>query len=365
MTDKRPPVDAADDPPPKVTRRIAAEAATWVARLHGPNRDRQMELACLAWQARSAAHRHAFERCTEVWLEVPNAARAAGYVPTRRPPGGSAWAGPRRPRWMAMAASCVLLLAVSVMGWLWWGEESEYRTAVGEAQTVVLADGTRMFLNTDTRVAVALDSTQRRVSVRSGEVAFEVAKDPARPFVVRAAANEVVALGTVFAVRLTPAAAAAGEARGATQGVTQGVTLVVTLLEGKVALRSVAGSDGTAAPVAQALVMQPGERVRVARASGRAAVTRELLDRPRLDQVTAWRRNEVVFDRTSLSEAVAEMNRYSRVPLVLMGDLAQSDRLVSGQYRTGDNAGFAHALAALHGLVVHERQDRLELSKGP
>jgi transmembrane sensor len=357
MTDKRPPADAADDPPPKVTRQIAAEAATWVARLHGPNRDRQMELACLAWQARSAAHRHAFERCTEVWLEVPNAARAAGYVPTPRPPGGSAWAGPRRPGLMAMAALCVLVLAVSVMGWMRWGEETEYRTAVGEAQTVMLADGTRMFLNTDTRVAVDLDSTQRRVSIRRGEVAFEVAKEPARPFVVRAAASEVVALGTAFSVRLTPAAAAAGEA--------QGVALVVTLLEGKVAVRSVAGSEGTAAAIAQPLVMQPGERVRVARASGRAAVTRELLDRPRLDQVTAWRRNEVVFDRTSLSEAVAEMNRYSRMPLVLMGDLAQSDRLVSGQYRTGDNAGFAQALAALHGLVVHERQDRLELSKGP
>jgi transmembrane sensor len=64
---------------PRVTREVAAEAALWVARLHGPSRSREMELQCLEWQARSAAHRHAFERCTETWMEVPNAARAAGF----------------------------------------------------------------------------------------------------------------------------------------------------------------------------------------------------------------------------------------------------------------------------------------------
>lgn len=357
MTGKGPPVGAADDPPPKVTRQIAAEAATWVARLHGPNRTREMELACLAWQARSAAHRHAFERCTEVWMEVPNAALAAGYVPTARPPGGGSGGRQRRPGLVALAASCILVVALSVAGWMYWGDENEYRTAIGEAQTVMLADGSRMFLNTDTHVQVDIDAKQRKVRMHGGEAAFEVARDAARPFVVRAASSEVVALGTAFAVRLTPAAAGAGEAPVA--------TLAVTLLEGTVAVRPVAGSTDHDMAPAQALVMRPGERVRLARAPGRDGVTREQLDRPRLDQVTAWKRNEAVFDRTSLMDAVAEMNRYSRTPLVLMGDLALSDRLVSGQYRTGDNAGFANALAALHGLVVRERQGRLELSKGP
>lgn len=357
MIGKGPPVDAADDPPPKVTRKIAAEAATWVARLHGPDRTREMELECLAWQARSAAHRHAFERCTEVWMEVPNAALAAGYVPTSRPPGGGSGGRRHKPVLVAVAASCVLVVAVSVAGWMVWGAETEYHTAVGEAQTVMLADGSRMFLNTDTRVEVDLDSKQRHVRIHRGEAAFEVAKELARPFVVRAAASEVVALGTAFSVRLTPAAAGTGES--------QAVTLAVTLLEGMVAVRPVAGSkDHDMAPV-QALLMRPGERVRLAKASGRDAVAREQIDRPRLDQVTAWRRNEAIFDRTSLMDAVAEMNRYSTKRLVLMGDLAQSDRLVSGQYRTGDNAGFANALATLHGLVVREREGRLELSKGP
>lgn len=55
---------------PKIPMHIAAEAAEWIARLHGPARTRQMERACLEWQSRSEAHRIAFERCTETWDEV-------------------------------------------------------------------------------------------------------------------------------------------------------------------------------------------------------------------------------------------------------------------------------------------------------
>ncbi len=374
------PGDGGDGPPPRLSRRAINEAAAWVARLHGPQRSREMELECLAWQRRSAENRHAFERCTEVWMEVPNAALAAGYVPRPRPAAASvrepgadvasaaaaAAAAPRPARAglagmarrapvVAVAASLALVLGASLAAWRWWPEGTAYATAVGEARTVVLQDGSRMILNTDTRVRVDLDARERRVNIEAGEALFEVAKEPGRPFVVRAAASEVVALGTAFAVRLVPAGAAAGE------------SLAVTLLEGQVSLRPAAGGgggDADAVAPAQALVMQPGERVRLARAPGRPGPARQQLDRPPLEQVTAWRRNEAVFDRTSLADAVAEMNRYSRTPLVLVGELARSERLVSGQYPTGDNAGFAKALAALHGLVVREREGRLELSKG-
>ena len=53
-----------------MTPEIAAEAAVWVARLHGPERSSHMERECLAWQARSEAHRVAFERCTDTWQDI-------------------------------------------------------------------------------------------------------------------------------------------------------------------------------------------------------------------------------------------------------------------------------------------------------
>lgn len=330
-----------DEGPPKVTPQIAAEAATWVARLHGPGRDRRMELQCLQWQAQSAAHRHAFERCTEVWMEVPNAARLGGYE------AGSPRRSGRRPRGMFLVAGVALLgLVAGGLALRQWAGPAEYRTAVGEAQTVVLEDGTRMSLNTDTRVQVRYGRAQRAVTVGRGEVAFEVAKDAGRPFVARAGGSEVVALGTVFSVRLAPRPG--GEA------------LAVTLLEGQVAVRAADGLPGQPLAPAATVTLRPGERFVLA--PGGAA---PVVDRPRAEQVLAWKRNLAVFDGASLAEAVAEMNRYSRTPVVLVGDLARADWQVSGQFRTGDNAAFAQAIAMLHGLVVNETQGRLELSRAP
>jgi transmembrane sensor len=75
--------------------------------------------------------------------------------------------------------------------------------------------------------------------------------------------------------------------------------------------------------------------------------------------MVAWRRGEAVFDDVALPEAVSEMNRYARTPIVLLGEAAKLR--VSGLYRTGDSRGFAQAVAALHGLQVLEHDGRLEL----
>lgn len=350
--------------PPKVSRKVAAEAAMWVARLHGPSRSRQMELDCMAWQQKSEAHRHAFERITQVWMEVPNIDPAALHRP--RPKQGlfrrivASWN-----EWTALAwwsnwaiLGGVVAVALAATAWQQWPAGDGYRTAVGETQTALLADGSRLSLNTDTRVRVVFDAGQRLVAVQGGEVAFEVAKDAKRPFIVRAAGSEVVALGTVFAVRLEqePHVGAA--------------SLAVTLVEGQVSVRAAAGSgdaggragpDGVRLAPAQPLVMHAGDRVRLQRAAGDAGRLVQQVDRPPLDQVMAWRRNEAVFNQATLADAVAEMNRYSATPIVLVGDLGQADWRVTGQFRTGDSEGFATALAAIHGLVVRERQGRLEL----
>ena len=85
------------------------------------------------------------------------------------------------------------------------------------------------------------------------------------------------------------------------------------------------------------------------------------VDMPRIDQLVAWRRNEVVFDDVSLPDAVADMNRYSKTHIALVGAPLMTLR-VSGQYRAGDSAGFARAVASLHGLAVREHEGRLELA---
>lgn len=373
-------------PSPIPSPEIAAEAAVWIARLHGPDRSVQMERECLAWQGRSDMHRLAFERCTEVWEAVPGLTLADAFSAGSRELGEPASVGRPRGKWAwggVGLAGAALGLAVGAA--LLAGRGSpHYTTGVGEQRSVLLADGSRVTLNTNTRVEVDLTSERRTVRVDGGEAFFEVAKDARRPFVVRALDSEVVALGTAFAVRLGESA-------------TQGNALAVTLIEGRVSVRAASGTGGAGAGADDGgarggeLTLMPGERVKFTQALprgkggqpadrsatgmtsstgpgtgagkefvGAAVVTR---DRPRIDQIIAWKRSEVVFDDVSLPEAVGEMNRYNREPIVLASDAALSRLRVSGSYRAGDSDGFARAAAMLHGLVMRRHDGRFELMR--
>jgi transmembrane sensor len=342
--------EAIQDAQPAVTPEIAAEAAVWVARLHGPDRSNRMERECIAWQARSEANRLAFERCTDTWQDVAlvtlstyATASELNSVPSKR-----------QSAWLQGGMRWALVMAVVVVTWSVliaqqpWRDVERYSTGVGEQRIVVLRDGSRMSLNTGTRVRVEFASAQRTVGIDGGEALFEVAKEASRPFVVRVGGSEVVALGSVFSVRFT----------GKTKDV--GDLVAVTLIEGRVTVRAASEvAHGLAPP--QPLSMTAGERVQIAEAVGAAPRATTQVDRPRIDQVIAWKRNEAVFDDAALADAVSEMNRYSRTPLVLLGTAGLRDLRVSGQFRTGDNVGFARAVAALHGLVAREYPDRLEL----
>ena len=237
---------------PAVAPEVAAEAAVWIARLHGPSRTPQMEQEFRAWQAGSLERREAFERCTDVWQDVARIgvvaayqAVAAGRAESER--SSSSRRGAAR-RW-GVAGAVVVTVAVDLVVALNWFGEATYNTSIGEQRLVVLQDGSRVLLNTDTEVRVDLGSTQRTVEVGRGEAFFEVAKDARRPFVVHIAGSEVVAVGTAFSVRYARMAHARDE-------------LAVTLVEGQVKVRPAGHLYSAALAPAQPVLMRAGERLR-------------------------------------------------------------------------------------------------------
>ena len=93
-----------------------------------------------------------------------------------------------------------------------------YETRIGEQNSITLVDGSVIQLNTDSHIQVNYEKNQRSIVLMAGEAHFEVAKDPSRPFVVKAGDGMVRAVGTAFTVRINPEA------------------LKVIVTEGKVAL---------------------------------------------------------------------------------------------------------------------------------
>ncbi len=319
-----------------------AEASVWITRLHGPNRTPEMEAGFRRWLAERPENAAEMEGLTEIWDLAGNGQAARGVArldrwehsaearelvelrarSSVRPPQA-------QPRIWAYAALILLTCALASFGVyrFWW--MPAYATDIGEQRTLQLADGSRVSLNSNTRVVVAYRSEQRKVHLTRGEALFEVAKDRTRPFIVIAGNRQVTALGTRFIVRYEHDQTA------------------VTLVEGKITIASIGPEPVT---------LTPGQRLTFARS------TTPRLDTPRIEAVTAWRRGEVVLDDTPLADAIAEMNRYDKTPIVI-DDPEIAGLIISGLYHTGDSEGFAGSVASLYHLKLREDDGRIHLSR--
>lgn len=322
--------------PPKLSPEVRAEAALWLAHLRGPERTADVEQGFRLWLNANPENAAAFELAADIW-ERTGAIKRHPHERVASAKLSPAW---QASKYVALAASLLAL----VVGALWYAQRDQIRTAVGEQRTLTLEDGSRIFLNTDTRVAVRYTGNERRILLEHGEVLFEVAPKPGRPFVVAAGDTRIQALGTSFVVR-----------RDASQ-------LAVTLVDGKVSVASDSPSKPNPprpnAVTEPARVLNPGDRLTL------TAKHEPALDRPPIDKVTAWQRGQVAFDNVPLQDAVDEMNRYSTKKLVVVQERA-GELLIGGVFRSGDGISFAQAMAATYRLQITEEDSRIILSGTP
>lgn len=343
------------------SRRVArAEAAAWIVRLHGPHRSAELEAGFRAWLAADAENGRQFERVTEVW-------DAGGTIPVAGLPRVNRWREAQRSRHWALAAMILLVFGLGAWALNHFWLNPSYATGIGEQRLVRLEDGSRIALNSNTLIRVACCDTERRVRLERGEAYFEVARDPARAFIVVAGDHQVTALGTAFVVRhdasrtavtlVEGKVAVSGRRSGDEERTTSVKAQSVRESGGAVQLPSSPGKQEQGATTdtgSAAIVLSPGQRLTFMG----GAMPR--LDEPRIEAVTAWRRGEVMLDRTTLATAVAEMNRYDERMLVI-DDPGVAALRISGIYHAGDSEGFAKTVAKLYGLHVVHQHGRIHL----
>lgn len=305
---------------------VRAQAAAWLARLRSEERSPQDEAGFRTWLAESTRHRQAFDSINMAWEAVGALGPERQSAARHRGRGVDA-------RRRALVTGGVGTVALAGGFGVWRSAfAGVYATGIGEQRRVSLADGTLVILDTNTRIRVALGDQRRRVDLVKGRAHFDVAKDLVRPFVVTAADQQLVAVGTAFDVMRDKGSVA------------------VVVVEGQVAVRLAPG----AAAARTTTLVTPGRRVVFD-----GAPVRE--DRPDLARVTAWQSGRAVFDNEPVASAVAEMNRYSRRPIVVADQVAARMH-VSGVYSTGDTEAFARSLATLLPLDVSLEPDRVTLS---
>ncbi|MBL8268146.1 FecR family protein [Steroidobacter sp.] len=308
------------------TKEQAREAAVWMTLLHSPDRNERVDRGFRRWLATHPGNARAFDAASRGW-------EAAGLVPKGSFPHHLAAKKERGTGWLRPAAAMAIIAVFSVAAVLWQAHFGGVSTEIGEQRILTLEDGTRIFLNTDTRVVLDYNAQRRAVELKSGEAYFDVAKrGPEWPFVVIAGEKQINAVGTAFVVR-----------RDADR-------LLVTLVEGKVTVNEARH------PEAGIVKLTPGQRLTV------AAQLPPRVDEPPLEKVTSWRTGFLDLPIMPLSEAVAEMNRYSQEPIRLASP-EDGEVEVSGVFRTGDNRSFAHAVAESYGFRVVMEKGGITLKK--
>ena len=306
-------------------------AAAWIAQRDTAEWDAP---AFEAWLRESVSHRVAFYRLNAAWQEAGRlrVLRAPGdfkdltqsasprmnsdpddaRMPSGLEPSPARANRPRR-RPLAVAAGLGLLLLGAVAVWkVERTAPDRFTTVVGGLEAVPLADGSRVTLNTDSELQVALRARERVVNLERGEAYFEVAKDKTRPFIVNVGNKRVIAVGTQFSVRR------------------DGDSVQVIVTEGTVRMEEFGAQGSTQSPVAWS---SAGPSAGTPTASGAAdgvmlpagSVARTQADAlmvqkegsADIEKHLSWRTGQLVFRDTPLSEAVAEFNRYNERKIVI------------------------------------------------
>jgi transmembrane sensor len=278
--------------------RLRRKAAKWFARMRGPLRQ-QWESDFRAWYARDVANAEAYDRLDHRW-------QAAAHATDRRKASTSIIARQPRPRLALVATIALAAVSVTVIGLSAFppfvqsvrATELTFETQNGETRRVTLDDGSRLLLESQSRVRVKFDQIARRVALDRGRVRVDPANDR-RPLIV-SGDREVT--------------------------ITEAAAFEATMLDGRLTVRPLDGSAN--AGLGTSIVKQP---------------------------VTAVRQNDVLeFDGEPLDSAVARANRANPVKIVI-ADAGLGKERLTGQFRVGDAEGLASSIAAAFALKIEHR----------
>lgn len=165
-------------------------------------------------------------------------------------------------------------------------EEIKYNSLVtpkSKVYSVVLADGTKVWLNASSAIKYPVYFTAKTRKVfLTGEAYFEVKRDTTRPFIVSTSNMDVEVLGTSFNVMAYP----------------EDKVAETTLVSGKVNIKT---ND-------KELILRPGMKAQLNK-------TTNLLNQTKTDTelITSWRFGKYIFKYENLESVMAKLSRWYNV----------------------------------------------------
>ncbi|NCE82802.1 FecR domain-containing protein [Pseudomonas sp. Q1] len=272
---------------------IVEQASEWLMLQWGGDLQGERREAFARWQAADPEHRRAWQRLQQLQHTLGAVPAESARAVLRDTPDTQ-----RR----AALKLLGLLLVAGGSGYLvqrsepWQAAFAEHRTTTGEIRRVILSDGTRVDLNSDSAFDLRFSDSERRLRLIRGEVLLTSGHDPLRPLIVQTPAGDVQALGTRFSVRELPDGSR------------------VDLYEGRVRVSPWKGA---------AVQMNAGDSLwfNERESSALPAVNAN---------ASSWTEHRLIAERQPLGEFVAQLSRYR--PGVLRCDPNVADLRLTGVF---------------------------------
>lgn len=291
---------------PELPDAVLDQAIAWQVRMESEGANPQLLQACQHWRHADPLHETAWQALQQSDAAFQSLSALPGTVALDTLERLRSSRHSRRQTIKLLGAG---MLISGIGGWslqgstyVPWG--ADYATGVGERRQFLLADGTRLQLNTSSAADVQFTAQRRLVTLLRGDLFIDTGSDNTAPgrrrsFWVSTRQAQLQAIGTAFAVR--------DEQHGTRLRVEDGVVAI----------------HNTAEPV----LVAAGEEYLI-NASGSHRVQANTLN------TSAWTRGQLVVKRMHLRDLTAELGRYRHGWLRCDPSIAELE--VSGVFQLDD-----------------------------
>jgi len=347
-------IDMADD-------RRRQRAADYVAHLYSGEMTESDEYALEVWLKEDILNQQEYQEALSIWDDLDSIVDGDHFVSLAEKTKSEQWYHISKRFVVPIAAAAVIMLAVMTM-FVGQNTTMQYGTAVGEQKHIQLSDGSKVTLNTNSRLMVQFNDEVRHVALLYGEAFFDVEKDASRPFTVVSGKRSVTVLGTQFTVKQAQ--------EKLTVAVREGTVVVH---ESSKALPNTAGSFPSLQQSSNANIttfdagyqMQKGAAATFYDDRSTASFGETVFNvvpQKQAEEMDSWRFGKVGFENVTLQEMVLELNRYSRLKIVI-GSHSLSDLRVSGVMKVNDIKAILTSIEEVFPIKVLYQNDRIVLSE--
>ena len=336
--------------------KIRKEAAQWFLRMQHAEPDHPERSKFEAWLFSSQLNAEAYKAISNLWerFEDKDGLNAMASAIQSNMQQADFLTRKTRTKLFNGVAGLILLTLSSLLGFKLWDEWQNQElmnmvaaTAIGQIKEQQLSDGSALILNSNTDLEVTYYRNKRVITLKRGEVIFNVIKDADRPFIVNSDFAKVTVLGTRFAVNKLN-------------------TLVrVSVDHGKVRVESQKSSNHSQDQLTEsAVILTNGQVAEVQQQQQPKIVDKNALD------AFGFAEGTVSFEQAGLEEIAEVLSRYLKTPVIAIpmkhGEQNNSNKskkpIVSALVQIKDLHKFVNNLSHIAPIEVSEENGKILLS---